>query len=275
MAVRPNEDRVVPRRRPRGDTSADLGGDPVGLVRGRRERLEPDRRGHRIGTLGAQSLADAGAHLEPVRVVEPHQPIGRIEDGRLGAVVPAKDDGPRGPVSVAEPEDVVDRRAPERVDRLVVVADHRDVPMRLGQQPDELGLGAVRVLELVDEDVPEPAGDLGPGRRRLADEAQGQRDLVAEVDAAVRREQRLIRGVGLGELPLAAGLLRRGIRAVAVRFSGRRPGPGGGLGHGGRLRRDAVRELAIGGRADVLVLAPAEQRRERSRGIGWDRRAGR
>ena len=50
--------------------------------------------------------------------------------------------------------------APEPVDRLVVVADDHDVvgPVgRAAEQLDELDLGDVRVLELVDEDVSELA----------------------------------------------------------------------------------------------------------------------
>ena len=60
----------------------------------------------------------------------------------------------------------------ELVDRLVVVADHRDVAVRLGEQRDELRLGPVRVLELVDEDVPEARCSTSRGRRRLAEEPQ-------------------------------------------------------------------------------------------------------
>ena len=51
-------------------------------------------------------------------------------------------------------------RAPEAVDRLVVVADDHDVvrPVRRpAEQLDELDLGDVGVLELVDEDVAELA----------------------------------------------------------------------------------------------------------------------
>ena len=114
--------------------------------------------------LGAQPLDDPGPDLEPVRVVEPDQPIGGVEDRRERAVVPAQDDGPCPEVAVPEAEDVVDRRAAERVDRLVVVADDGHVPVALGERGDELGLGAVRVLELVDEDVPEAAGDRAAGR---------------------------------------------------------------------------------------------------------------
>ena len=222
---------------------------------------------------GAESLADARTNLEAIRIVEPDQPIGGIEDRGLRAVVPAEHDRPGGPVPVAEPEDVVDRGAPERVDGLVVVADDRHVAMRLGEQPDELGLGTVRVLELVDEDVPEPAGDLGSGRGRLADESQGERHLVAEVDAAVRREERLVGGIGARELVLSSPLLGGGVRRVTARLLDRRARGRDGIGDLRRLGRDPVGVLAVGGGADVLVLAPAEQGREGGQEPGRDRQA--
>ena len=123
MAVRADQDRVVARRGAGRDAAADLGDDPVGLVRcpvakasSRTGAGGGDRRARRGGA------CDAGPDLEPVGVVEPDQPVGGVEDRRLRAVVPAQDDGPGRAVAVAEAEDVVDRGAAERVDRLVVVA---------------------------------------------------------------------------------------------------------------------------------------------------------
>ncbi len=267
MAVGADEDRVVARRGAGLDPPSDLGGDPVGLLRARREDLEPDRRRRRRRRAAARSrLTIAGPDLEPVRVVEPDEPVGRVEDRRERPVVPPQHDGPGPEVAVAEREDVVDRRAAERVDRLVVVADHGHVAMALGERGDELGLGPVRVLELVDQDVPEPPGDRGPGRGRRPHEPQGERDLVAEVDAAVGRQQPLVRGVGPRQLALAAGLLGRGVRRRRVgldaRASGRR------LGHARRLGRDPIGVRQVVGRRDVLVLAAAEQRRERGQEAG-------
>ena len=157
-------------------------------------------------------FADAGPDLEPVRVVEPDEPIRRVEDRAERSVVPSQHDGPRAPVARLEVEDVVDRRAAERVDRLVVVADDRDVAMRLGEQRHELRLRPVRVLELVDQDVPEAAGDRRPGRRRLAHEAQGERHLVAEIDEPVRGQQVLVAGERPGQLRLPASVLARAPR---------------------------------------------------------------
>ena len=212
-----------------------------------------------VGPLRAESLADPGPHLEALGVVEPDEAVRRVEDGRLRTVVPAQDHGPCRAVPVAEAEDVVDRGAPERVDGLVVIADHGDVAMRLGEEPDQLGLGAVRVLELVHEDVAEPPRDLRTGGGRLAHEPQGERHLVAEVDAAVGRQQVLVRGVGPRELTLSPAVLERRIRGIAVSLGGRRSDR---LREVRGLGRDPVREFPVRGRADVLVLAPAEQRRK-------------
>jgi hypothetical protein len=89
--------------------------------------------------------------------------------------------------------------------------------MRGGEQLDELGLGPVRVLELVDEDVSEAAPDLVPGGGRAAQETEGERDLVAEVDEPRRREELLVADERPGQLELAAGRLdgdRCGLRTV-------------------------------------------------------------
>ena len=136
----------------------------------------------------------------------------------------------------------------------------------VGERRDELGLGAVRVLELVDEDVPEATGDRGPGRGRGPHEAQGERDLVAEIDAAVGGQQPLVGGVGSGQLALAAGLLGGGIGRRRAGLAGL--GTGRGLGQTCRLDRQAIGMGEVVGRRDVLVLAAAEQRRERSQEAG-------
>ena len=135
VAVRADEDRVVPRRGARRRSGAPISAaiqsassDPVANASRRTGG------GVGVAALGAEPLADPGADLEPVRVVEPDQPIGGVEDRRARAVVPAQDDRPRPAVPLAELEDVVDRRAAERVDRLVVVADDGHVAVPLGEQ---------------------------------------------------------------------------------------------------------------------------------------------
>ena len=136
----------------------------------------------------------------------------------------------------------------------------------VGERRDELRLGPVRVLELVDEDVPEATGDRGPGRGRRPDEPQREGDLVAEVDAAVGGQQPLVAWRRPGQLALAAGLLGRGVGRRRAGLAGL--GTGRGLGQACRLDRQAIGVGQVGGRRDVLVLAAAEQRRERGQEAG-------
>ena len=131
----------------------------------RRERLEADRRLVVGGANRPELLGDRRPDLEPVRIVAPDEPVGRVEDRCERAVVAAQDDRSCRSIAIAEPQDVADRGAAELVDRLVVVADDGDVAVRFGEDRDELRLGAVRVLELVDEDVSEARPELRPGGR--------------------------------------------------------------------------------------------------------------
>ena len=109
---------------------------------------------------------------------------------------------------------------------MVVVAHDRQIPVGLGKESNKFGLRPIRVLELIDEDVPEAPSDLVPGSRRLADEPEGERDLVAEVDAAVRFKQGLVALVCrrqfslparlLGECRILGGERRRSGEAIGV-----------------------------------------------------------
>ena len=92
--------------------------------------------------------------------------------------------------------------------------------MALGEERHELRLGRIRVLELVHEDVPEAPLQLEPGGRRLAQEAQGQADLVTEVDQAGLAQEGLVASVGPGELELAAAPRRRAAAAAGAAGSG-------------------------------------------------------
>jgi hypothetical protein len=78
-----------------------------------------------------------------------------------------------------------------------------------GQKLDQLELGVVRVLELVDQEILETplvgAQHVGP----RAQQAQHQHDLIAEVHAAVAGHQLLVPGVGGGQLALLGSALPR------------------------------------------------------------------
>ena len=187
------------------------------------------------------------------------EPVRGVEDRAARPVVAPQHDDPRVPVPLAELEDVADRRAAELVDRLVVVAHHGDVAVALGDERDELRLGPVRVLELVHEHVPEAPLDLLPRGRRLAQQPQGERHLVPEVDRAVRRQQPLVRARTPGPARRGGAPPRPAPRRRPRRRRSPRPPPPPAAACAAEAL--GVREERLG--RDVLVLGPREQRRER------------
>ena len=107
---------------------------------------------------------------------------------------------------VLEAEDVADVGSPPRVHRLVVVADHRHLPVLLGEQLDQHVLGPVGVLVLVHQDVAEEVAVVG---QPLGEELQ-------DVDRA--HEQVVeVQGVGLEQAGLVAPVDRRGDVVEAAR----------------------------------------------------------
>ena len=125
-----------------------------------------------------------------------------------------------------EPEDPPDVGESPAVDRLVVVADEEDPVGRGGQQQGEPELGAVDVLDLVDQQLPAataPAGEQVRVAFQLRDRAK---DEVVEVESAARGHGGLV------------GHERAGDRTRAV------------------VRRD------VGGRDAQLDLEPRDRRVE-------------
>src|SRR5690349_984494 len=84
--------------------------------------------------------------------------------------------------------------APEAVDRLVRVAYHDQSrsPFRWGDEPEQLELRRVDVLELVDKDETELRADSLPDRRVRLQELDSAGDQVAEVDHLRRLESLLV-----------------------------------------------------------------------------------
>ena len=112
----------------------ELDGVPQRGQRSRRRRVEALEL---VSELGGEELVDRCEHLRP-----------------RSMVLRERKDGRRGSTALAEHGDV---RVPEAVDRLELVADDEEVAALGGsEQVEQLGLEAVRVLELVDHDRPEP-----------------------------------------------------------------------------------------------------------------------
>ena len=151
----------------------------------------------------------------------------------------------------------------ESVDRLVVVADDHDVvrPVRRPpEQLDELDLGDVRVLELVDEQVAElalpPAQDVGPGLEQLRDGG----DLLPEVEGASAGQFVLVGVVDGGQLGQPQDLEGGAVRDVGVGEGidarlvvGWERGPGARL----AVARDRPARLAVGGLRHVVGVVLA------------------
>ena len=140
----------------------------------------------------------------------------------------------RARVAIREPDQVVAGRAGERVDRLVLVADDREVATAAQPCVEQCGLERVRVLELVDREPAVAVTDLvGDGRVGL-DQPDRQLEHVLEVDPAGAALAVLVVAIEPGH---QVGRERR----VAV------------LGDGARL---------VGGRDDASCLRPLDLTRE-------------
>ena len=156
--------------------------------------------------LGAQEGAERGGALRPGRrAEEAHRAVRRpgarpdvlglahgvvgdearagLHDRAGAAVVGAQRVGGRprlGRHPPMELEDAARVGLPPAVDELVVVADHEQPAVRPREHVDERQLGAVEVLELVDQHVLEPSLDEGAVRRVGQQVGDGEVDLVVE-----------------------------------------------------------------------------------------------
>ena len=116
---------------------------------------------------------------------------------RRRAVVRLEGDDPRAREVLVEVEDVLDLGAAPAVDRLVLVADGAERLRALAEELDEGVLRGVRVLVLVDQEVPDPAALLGEHRGIPGQQAHRARDEVVEVEGARGRELLLVERVDL------------------------------------------------------------------------------
>ena len=229
--------------------------------------------------LGPEALVGLEAGLVPL-----DQPVGGLEDVVDRAEVLLEPEARR---RAGRPGDrVVDRRprearvelgeggearAAEAVDRLVVVADDHHVVGPVGRPAehlDELDLGDVGVLELVDEDVAELALPATQHVRADLEQLGDGGDLLAEVECAAPDELGLVGPVDRRELGQAHDL--EGCRVLDVgRGQGVDRGVQSGVELGPRVRvavaADRPAGLAVGGLLDVELGVGREVR---AKGVG-------
>ena len=188
---------------------------------------EPHRRPGRVRQRDAPLRRPVGDRLD-------HRG-GRVEDVLGGPVVDLEPQLRRLGEPAPEVEDVLGRGPAEAVDALVVVADHHQAPAGGGDGVEQLGLGVVRVLELVHQDVGRARlGRLAPVGVR-PQQVEGPDDREAEVLQARLGEPAVVRLVHPRELQLAPRPVGRPAR--------------------GRVRDGRLGPAAVRLRGDELVAA--------------------
>ena len=194
-----------------------------GVERGAAEQLvdrgaDPGRLGVLVGGLVRGDRRARGHRLEPAAGHQGGRGHGGGRgghDGPAGPVADAELAGGGGRVVLAEPQEEADVSAAKAVDRLIRVADGGQARPVPGQQPQQLVLGGVDVLVLIDADH-RPAPAQAPGGVRVrAEQGHGELDEAVEVDQAPRGQlldQGLPRGLvagGRGQ-QVSSGLVRPG-----------------------------------------------------------------
>ena len=146
-----------------------------------------------LGVLRPEGLALAlGIILDNV--------VRRVEDGSGTAVILLQTDDDRALELVLKGEDVLDGRAAEAVDALVVVADHAEVAVPAGKQADQAVLALVGVLILVDHDILEAILVVFEHVGILLKEFDSVVDQVVEVHRVGGQESLLVHGVALSDI---------------------------------------------------------------------------
>ena len=107
---------------------------------------------------------------------------GGVEDDLGGAIVLLEADGRRLREIAFEIEDVAEVRAAPLVDRLVGIADDREVAVDFGEAANQQVLRPVRVLILVDHDVAELARVELPRLLGGFEELHGLQQEIVEIE---------------------------------------------------------------------------------------------
>src|SRR6185503_8800554 len=120
---------------------------------------------------------------------------------RRRAIVLFKPDQPGRSELLLEVEDIPDVRAAPPVDRLIVVTDNDDVTVTAAEELDELELGAVGVLILVDENELKPVAIASEGLLVAAEYLDRQDEQVVEAHRVGRSEGGVQRFIDFGCRP--------------------------------------------------------------------------
>ena len=160
-------------------------------------RLGSRRRGSRRGVSVAAARRREVARRVPIRPAARTR-LASAEDLGRRAVVGLEPDDPRARVALGEADQVVARGAGERVDRLVLVADDRQVLAAAEPRVEERGLERVGVLVFVDREPAVAVADLGRDRGVGLDQPDRQFEHVLEIDPAGARLGGLVAAVEAG-----------------------------------------------------------------------------
>ena len=131
--------------------------------------------------------------------------------------------------------DVADVGAAEGVDRLILVAHHRQVAVLLGQDRDQLELGVVGVLVLVDHHVAEGLLPVAPRLGHPLEQQHGLHDQVVEVHRVGLRQPPLVEVIDRGHR-----LLEEATHLLPVQLGGQQPVLGVGDGAVHRPRHEPL-----------------------------------
>ena len=211
LGIGPVEDGDVVARPAALDVALDLAGDVARLGVLVLELADAD--GVAALLVGPEVLA------HPLAVVRDDR-VGGVEDRLRRAVVLLELDHRRVGEVVLEVEDVADVGMPEGIDRLIVVADDREVAVLLGQQPQPDVLGVVGVLVLVDEHEAERAAVALEHLGKHLEEPDRLQQQVVEVHRVHRVDPLLVELVDLGdrllEVPADLQLVGGGVEQLAL-----------------------------------------------------------
>ena len=140
--------------------------------------------------------------------------VRRVQNVLRGAVVLLQTDDRCIRVRLVERQDVLNRRAAEAVDALVVVADHHQIPPSLGKHPRQLKLRNVRVLILVHADVAETLLVVLQNLGMPTEQEHRLHDDIVEIQRVGFAQDLLIGGIDPRDLPHAEIRARLGFEVL-------------------------------------------------------------